>query len=589
MNETVKHFLLIIFIIGLISAEPYPKAIRSANEIIRVFSGQSSKRHISDDLRNIARYGHSLPDDMKRELKNLGFNFTGPIVNRSPLGERSEAEGLDETYDNGMFRFHYTTTGINAVSTSDTNSNSIPDYVEQMSDVFNYVTSVELTTLGFVEPPGDDWYPLNDDNGGSGLYDIYIRSFTANWYGYVQPESWASNTGNNEHSSGVTEVNAMTSYMAMRNNYNGFPNTLMENIQVTASHEYFHAVQFGYDGWEESWVMEATAVQLEEMVYDDINDCYQYMPSWFYSPHQSLNLDSSNRWYGSFIFFEYVNTHLNNNAIREFWEKSITHDSYDDEYSIQTLDEAFQDLGSSFADMLNGMSIANRILSSNSFADPYTYEEADAYFAVPATFSTVSFSTGTDDTVKSINLQANAAQYIRLISNDPVLATLTNDVGPNSDLELHAIMTYGDSAWTVWSGSPINVDPAGISKVYFVVVSQNNEASNFDYTITFTDGQTSNDPDIPEKFNISNAYPNPFNPQTQIQIDLLNSEYINAYIYDVNGRMVSKLINDYLSAGQHVITWDGLNNRGNPVASGTYFVRVMGENQENWQKVTLLK
>jgi len=35
----------------------------------------------------------------------------------------------------------------------------------------------------------------------------------------------------------------------MRHNYNGFPNTELEAIQVTAAHEFFHAVQFGYDGF----------------------------------------------------------------------------------------------------------------------------------------------------------------------------------------------------------------------------------------------------------------------------------------------------------------------------------------------------
>ena len=262
---------------GCLSATPHPQAVQSAHNIIQVFSNQSSKKHISDDLRIIARFGHSLPEETKNELRSLGFNFDGPIVNRSFLDERTEASGLDETYDNGKFRFHYTTTGSNAVSTADTNSNAVPDYIEQMSDVFNYVVAVELTMNSFTEPPSDDFYSANNDNGGSGAYDVYVRNAGAGVYGYVQPELYANNNGNNEHSSGVNEVNAMTSYMVLRHNYSGFGNTELENIQVTAAHEYFHAVQFGYDGWEESWVMEATAVQMEEIVYDDVNDCYQYL------------------------------------------------------------------------------------------------------------------------------------------------------------------------------------------------------------------------------------------------------------------------------------------------------------------------
>ncbi len=584
----MKRILAIIFIVGCLSAAPHPQAIQSAQNIIQVFSNQSSKKHISDDLRIIARFGHSLPEEIKNELRSLGFNFDGRIVNRS-LDDRTEASGLDETYDNGKFRFHFTTTGGNAVSTADTNSNSVPDYIEQMSAELNYVVAVELTFNSFTEPPSDDFYSANNDNGGSGAYDVYVRNAGAGVYGYVQPELYANNNGNNEHSSGVNEVNAIASYMVLRHNYSGFGNTELENIQVTAAHEYFHAVQFGYDGWEESWVMEATAVQMEEMVYDDVNDCYQYMSSWFNNPQQPLNLDNSNRWYGSFIFFEYVNTHLSDEAIREFWEQSITHDSYYGEYSIQTLDETFDHLGSSFAEMLNGMSVANRIMSSSSAAAPFDYEEADSYSSTPSTFSTVSYSAGTDETVTSTNLQEYAAQYIRLLSDDPVLVTLTNEDGPDSYLELHAILANGDSAWTVWTGSPINVDPTGPSTVYFVVVSQNDTGSDFHYTLALTDGELSTDPDVPQRFSVSKAYPNPFNPQTHFQIELEKNEQIGVYIYDVNGRLVKTLWNDQLHAGQHVLTWNGLDANGNPIASGTYFVRLKGERQENWQKVTLLK
>jgi len=586
----MKRILAIIFIVGYLAAEPHPQAVQAAQEIIQVFSNQTSKRHISDDLRIIAKYGHSLPEEMKNELRSLGFNFDGPIVNRSSLDERAEASGLDETYDNGMFRFHYTTTGSNAVSTADTNSNSIPDYIEQMSAELNYVVAVELTMNSFTEPPSDDWYSANNDNGGSGAYDVYVRNAGGGVYGYVQPEYYANNnTGNNEHSSGVNEVNAFTSYMVMRHNYNGFPNTELEAIQVTAAHEYFHAVQMGYDGWEENWVTEATAVQFEEIVYDEVNDCYQYMSSWFNSPQQSLNLDSSNRWYGSFIFFEYVNSHLSDEAIREFWEQSITHDSYHGDYSVQTLDEAFDDLGSSFAEMLNGMSVANRIMSSASAVSPWDYEEADSYAVTPSTFSTVSFTAGGNETVSSTNLQENAAQYIRLTTDDPVLATLANDAGPDSYLELHAIMTYGDSAWTVWSGSPINVDPTDATQVYFVVVSQNDAGSDFDYTLTFTDGEMSTEPEIPLHFAVSNAYPNPFNPQTNINVDLAADQKIQVHIYDIQGRLVQTLYDGELNVGSHILTWDGSAMNGKAVPSGTYFVRLNGDGMENWQKVTLLK
>jgi hypothetical protein len=176
-----------------------------------------------------------------------------------------------------------------------------------------------------------------------------------------------------------------------------------------------------------------------------------------------------------------------------------------------------------------------------------------------------------------------------LNSADPVLATLTNDDGPDSYLELHAIMSYEDNAWTVRSGSPINVDPTDATEVYFVVVSQNDAGSDFDYTLTLIDGEISTEPEIPSRFSVSNAYPNPFNPQTNIQIDLQNPQRVQVYIYDIKGQMVKTLVNRHLVAGQHVFTWKGKNYQGHSVSTGTYFVRIIGKSQERWQKVTLLK
>jgi len=46
------------------------------------------------------------------------------------------------------------------------------------------------------------------------------------------------------------------------------PNTPLDNIKVTAAHEFNHAIQFGYDYWEETWLMEATATWIEDDTAD---------------------------------------------------------------------------------------------------------------------------------------------------------------------------------------------------------------------------------------------------------------------------------------------------------------------------------
>ena len=58
-----------------------------------------------------------------------------------------------------------------------------------------------------------------------------------------------------------------------------FPtNTPLENMHVTAAHEYFHAVQFAYDFFEDGWFMEATATWAEDELFDTVNDNVNYLP-----------------------------------------------------------------------------------------------------------------------------------------------------------------------------------------------------------------------------------------------------------------------------------------------------------------------
>lgn len=68
--------------------------------------------------------------------------------------------------------------------------------------------------------------------------------------------------------------------------------------------------------------------------------------------------------------------------------------------------------------------------------------------------------------------------------------------------------------------------------------------------------------------------PNPFNPDTEIQFTLREPAQVSICVYDVSGRLVTNLLNEYLNAGPHAATWDGRNGQGSIAASGVYFVRL---------------
>ena len=455
---------------------------QSAAAVISAFSDHPTQdRHLTPHLLEIAKHGHELNAIERTQLEAVGFNFDYSLVSRS-AALRSEAVGLDKYYDNGIFRFHFTTTGINAVNTADDNNDGIPNYIDSVAVVFNVISNGIHKTQEYLMPPSDGFYSGNRDKGGSDHYDVYIRNLSSRYYGYTQPEEFAQGKGDNERSKTVVEKNAFTSYMVMRNNYKNFPLSELKNIKVTAAHEYFHAIQFGYDGWEMPWLLEASAVWMEEEMYDDINDCYQYMADWFKQPERSLDEDGYH-WYGSFIFFEYIAQHMGGTeTIRRIFDESVQSNSRERDGSHAALNASLKQQGFSFQQALNGMSIANKIMSSLPTAENYSYDEAESYpVDGPAILKKVNFQTGNRDTVFSTKLSRFASQYVRIITQKPVQVDLINTSGPMSDLQLNAILKKNDNSYLVISSPSINIDPVELKSIHLSIVSHDTVGGDWNY------------------------------------------------------------------------------------------------------------
>ncbi len=78
----------------------------------------------------------------------------------------------------------------------------------------------------------------------------------------------------------------------------------------------------------------------------------------------------------------------------------------------------------------------------------------------------------------------------------------------------------------------------------------------------------------PKTFGLSQNYPNPFNPSTTIEYDLSESDHVTLRIFNLKGQEVRTLLNGQLPAGQYSLRWDGKDNQGRVVASGTYLYRL---------------
>ena len=76
---------------------------------------------------------------------------------------------------------------------------------------------------------------------------------------------------------------------------------------------------------------------------------------------------------------------------------------------------------------------------------------------------------------------------------------------------------------------------------------------------------------IPTQVELMANYPNPFNPETHIRFGLPVAQQVRVTIYDILGKKVVQLFDDYMSAGMHSVVWNGTDHTGRAVASGIYF------------------
>lgn len=211
------------------------------------------------------------------------------------------------TYDSpgGFFKLHYDTGGANAVSTVDGNINGIPDFVEKCASYCDSSHTKHLE-LGYLPPPSDGGL------GGDTKYDVYFEEMV--YYGYAQPEQ-----------PGPQPWSDYTSYLVLNRNFLGFPpNSDPEGdvagaAKATAAHELHHAVQFAYNVNAELWFMELDATYMEDIIFDHVNDNYNYLSSFFSSPATGLMANTSHM-YSCFIWGLYLAQRFDTALMTDFWE-----------------------------------------------------------------------------------------------------------------------------------------------------------------------------------------------------------------------------------------------------------------------------
>jgi hypothetical protein len=216
----------------------------------------------------------------------------------------------------GRYLIHYATTGTDAPPLADDNANGVPDWVETVAQTFDDVV-VSYISRGWNLAPTVSGVP----------YNVYLRN--------LGPQGLYGQTTSDQPLPSPGFANAVTSFIEIDNNFTenifvnarGGPFTSLQSLQITAAHEYHHAIQYGYNFFFDVWYAEATSTWQEDELYDNVNQLYSYLINAF--SNSSLRLDipadvTTGGGYGRWIFNRYLSEQHGTGVIKAAWEKLAT-------------------------------------------------------------------------------------------------------------------------------------------------------------------------------------------------------------------------------------------------------------------------
>ena len=93
----------------------------------------------------------------------------------------------------------------------------------------------------------------------------------------------------------------------------------------------------------------------------------------------------------------------------------------------------------------------------------------------------------------------------------------------------------------------------------------------------------------PSKFSLYQNYPNPFNPFTTIKYSTIDKGIVKIDIYDIRGRLIRNLVNQYQESGLKFYRWDSKDDFGRSVSAGVYFLQLTSKNLIQTKKMLLIK
>lgn len=462
----------------------------------------------------------------------------------------------------GRFRFQFTRTGNNAVPLSDTNASGVPDFVERAGQIADESYDYLVGTLGYRDfvLPGS-------------FYEFRFQNINA--YGFTQ------------------SVGTLTTLIVIHNTFEGFPpnddpeGNAIGALKVTIAHEMMHAIQFAYNNlyWANfnislDW-LEMDATMIEEIMYDEVNDYYNYIrsnTSIFGRPNSSTPVAYDHMTW-SLYFAEAVGIDFWVSVWEEIAELPRTLDM------IAVMRDVLAQRSLDF-DALFTENHSWHYASGNLALPGFGFKEAP-FYPTPSRI----FRLALPDSLISLAVTSNprAAQYVVLDNLSAIVGEVAVSVeysGTSAGVAL--IARYTNGSYEVWQHTGQSSLGSGairiatdarweeLTSLAIIFANPTNSTQQMAYKLEARE--------LPEQLTLTPNFPNPFVTGTTIPFSIPEGTFVNLSVYDVTGRRVAQLVNQDLSRGFYDIPF----NSGN-LSSGIYiYILRAGRNTETG-KMLLLK
>ena len=524
-----------------------------------------------------------LKDDSLATLR-FGYHFDKwqtPIT--SDISTNQRQEYLSKS---GKFSIHYVTEGVDAVHNGDANENGIPDYVEWAAEAADSSYQLQINELGYPDPI---------PSGTS--YDIYLKDLSSfGAYGLT-------NTSRN----GIFScgANSTSTCIYSENDFVGYPANDSENqvkgaLQVTIAHEFKHAIQYIQNKWEgetDQWA-EMDATLMEEIVYDNVNDYYNYIDNFstdlFTEAHRSLIPGS----YEDVTFALYFHETIGS----DFWPLSWELIAEDPQISfLQAAKQTLEINNKSWKPSLLQAYTYHYVSGENSIYPSFGFEESTFYPDPFITKTLTDFATGLGISVPDpiLNSQIEGKITGDLSRMSSRYYEIIAENVPGSFVRIHsmvddaaiivgviAFLNDGSSIYQVlnnesaigsWIEYRLTINWDDVQKLG-IIVHNSNEQINGYFELVFSDYT------LGDHIVVNQNYPNPASDQTTIQLTLPNRTELSIDVFDLLGRHILTVFKGRADAGlqQFSVNLHSL-------SVGTYVLRVRASDQISSKLMTVIR